>query len=183
MAVLSNGSHYETDEAEVTATGLPPVRAFPSAQVDDRLAAQRRLEARAASATPGSTAVFPAVADATTAERLPGPRGRASVLASLSLVLGVGSALTACTGVLAGPGVALGLLAAFAAIGGLAATGQRHVSGKGNATAGLLLGLGAIVIGTLTLTGNLPWSSSDTDQVMRIRDWLEGQAPWLFPNS
>jgi hypothetical protein len=121
--------------------------------------------------------------DSTTEMVVTGPRARGSLMATLSLVLGLAAALTVLTGVLAGPGVGLGLLAAFAAIGGMSATGHRHVAGKHDASLGLLLGLAAIVVGTLTLTGNLPWLHTDTDQVMRMRDWLDARVPWLFPNS
>ena len=112
-----------------------------------------------------------------------GPRPRASVFATLSLMLGLAAALTVMTGVLAGPGVGLGLLATFAAIGGIAATSRRHVAGKGDAMIGMMLGLGAIVVGILAMTGNLPWLDTANDQVMRVRDWLDAQAPWLFPSS
>jgi hypothetical protein len=111
------------------------------------------------------------------------PRPRGSLLATLALVFGVGAALTVMTGTLAGPGVALGLLAAIFGIGGMSATGRSHISGKSDALLGLALALGAIVIGTLTLTGALPWLTPDTDQVSEVRSWLESQVPWLFPNN
>jgi hypothetical protein len=193
MALLGNRTtnDIETDDAASTTTVMPArtPSASGTAKVDERLAAQRRLEARTAAATPAATAA--------TAERKPvtvgrdgteemvltGPRPRASVWATLSLIIGLLSLLTVFTGVLAGPGVGLGLLAAFAAIGGISATSRRHVAGKGDAMLGLLLGLAAIVVGTLTLTGNLPWLNTDTDQVMRVRDWMDARLPWLFPNS
>jgi hypothetical protein len=144
-----------------------------SAQVDERLAAQRRREA-AARAT---------IARDDTEILATGPRPRASLLATTSLILGLAASLSVLTGLLAGPGVGLGLLAAFAAIGGISATSRRHVAGKSDALLGMALGLTAIVIGTLILTGNLPWITSDTDQVMRVRDWLDARMPWMFPNS
>ncbi len=154
------------------------------AQVDERLAARRRLEARTAAATRSAAAptrvIAPDRVESTTAV---GPRPRASLLASMSLILGTGAALAVLTGVLAGPGVGLGLIAAFIGAAGIAATSRPHVAGKGDALLGMTLGLGAVVIGTLAITGLLPWLSSDSDQVMRVREWLEAQASWLFPSA
>ncbi len=112
-----------------------------------------------------------------------GPRPRASMLATLSLVFGVAAALTVLTGLLTGPGVALGLLAAIFGIGGMSATGRRHVAGKSDALLGLALALGAIVVGTLTLTGTMPGLTPDSNQVTELRTWLESHASWLFPNN
>jgi hypothetical protein len=105
------------------------------------------------------------------------------MLATLSLVFGVAAALTVLTGLLTGPGVALGLLAAIFGIGGMSATGRPHVAGKSDAILGLTLALGAIVVGTLTLTGAMPWLTPDSNQVSEVRTWLESNAPWLFPNK
>jgi hypothetical protein len=105
------------------------------------------------------------------------------MLATLSLVFGVAAALTVLTGLLTGPGVVLGLLAAIFGIGGMSATGRPHVAGKSDAILGLMLALGAIVVGTLTLTGAMPWLTPDSNQVSEVRTWLEANAPWLFPNK
>lgn len=192
MALLSNRTSNDTDTHDSgagTTTIVTPAAtgkaAMGKAQVDERLAAQRRLEARTAAATVATTERKPVTVgrDGTAEMVLTGPRARASVMATLSLVLGLVAVLTVLTGVLAGPGVGVGLLAAFAAIGGISATAHRHVAGKHNAVLGLLLGLAAIVVGTFALTGNLPWLHTDTDQVMWLRDWLDARAPWLFPNS
>lgn len=112
-----------------------------------------------------------------------GPRSRASMLATLALILGLGGVFGVLTGVLASVGVGLGLLATFAAIGGIAATSRSHVAGKGDALLGMTLGLGAIVVGALAMTGSLPWLDTDTDYVTRVRDWLDVRMPWLFPSS
>jgi hypothetical protein len=168
-------------ERGTSTTVIPPVSDRPTgkAQVDERLAAQRRLEARSAAAT----ATLPRDDSEVLTTTPEGPRPRASFFATLSLMLGLAAALTVMTGVLAGPGVGLGLLATFAAIGGIAATSSRHVAGKGDALIGMALGLGAIVVGVLAITGNLPWLDTTNDQVMQVRDWLNAQAPWLFPSS
>jgi hypothetical protein len=104
-----------------------------------------------------------------------GPRPRASLLATLSLILGVGAALFVLTGTLAAYGIALGGLAAFLAVGGISATGRRHVAGKSDALIGLFLGLGAVVVGILALTGQFGWPTTDGDYVQRFREWLDAQ--------
>jgi hypothetical protein len=105
------------------------------------------------------------------------------MLATLSLMLGLGATFAVLSGLLAGIGVGLGLLATFAAIGGIAATSRRHVAGKGDALLGMLLGLASIVVGSLAMTGVLPWLDPGSDQVMRLHDWLDVRMPWLFPGS
>jgi hypothetical protein len=105
------------------------------------------------------------------------------MLATLSLILGLGGAGAVLSGILAGVGVGLGLLATFAAIGGIAATSRRHIAGKGDALLGMGLGLAAIVVGSLAMTGSLPWLDLGTDNVTRLRDWLDVRLPWLFPGS
>lgn len=151
------------------------------AQVDERLAARQRQAAR----TDGRTSTMATLnaSDDTVLMTAAGPRPRASLLATLSLVFGVAAALTVLTGLLTGPGVALGLLAAIFGIGGMSATGHRHVAGKSDAVLGLMLALGAIVVGTLTLTGTMPWLTPETNQVSEVRTWLESHASWLFPNN
>ncbi len=111
-----------------------------------------------------------------------GPHPRASLLATLSLMLGLGGMFAVLSGLLAGVGVGLGLLATFAAIGGIAATSRQHVAGKGDAMLGMVLGLASIVVGSLAMTGALPWLDSGTDQVGRLHDWLDVRMPWLFPD-
>jgi hypothetical protein len=105
------------------------------------------------------------------------------MLATFALVLGVVAALAVMTGLLAGPGVAVGLLAVVFGIGGIAATGRRHVAGKGDALFGVALGLGSVVLGVLTLTNLVPWMDGDTNMVSNARDWLDSYLPWLFPTS
>ena len=146
--------------------------------VDGELAAPTRL---AEGTTAAKTASGQALGADQTAMALAGPRPRASLMATLSLVLGVAAALLVLTGVLAGPGVALGLLAAIVGLAGVAATSKRHVAGKSDALLGGGLGLGAIVVGVLALTGNLSWLNGDTNQVMRVHDWIAVHASWLLP--
>ena len=104
-----------------------------------------------------------------------GPRPRASLFATLSLILGVAAALFVLSGALAGYGIALGALAALLSFVGLSATSKRHVAGKADALLGLLLGLGAAGLGVLAVTGQFDWPNTDADTVQRFRDWLDTQ--------
>ncbi|MBX6355349.1 MAG: DUF308 domain-containing protein [Micromonosporaceae bacterium] len=108
-----------------------------------------------------------------------GPRPRSSGLATLGLIIGVLAAVAVATGVLAALGVALGVLAVLFGVGGISATGRRHVAGRSEALFAVVLGLASVVFGILALTDALSWLSSDTDQVARLRDWLNDQMPWL----
>jgi hypothetical protein len=104
-----------------------------------------------------------------------GPKPRASLLATLGLVIGVASALLVLTGLLAGYGIALGIFGLLLSIGGLSATGKRHVAGKSDALLGIALNIGAMVVGALALTGALPWLTTETDKVDQLRQWLDAQ--------
>jgi hypothetical protein len=121
----------------------------------------------------------PAAVDSPDTETEPavpvGPRPRASLLATLSLIFGVAGALFVATGALAGYGIALGVVALILAIAGVSATGRRHVAGKTDALIGLVLGLAAVVVGILVLTGSLSWLGTGTDTVARVREWLDAQ--------
>jgi hypothetical protein len=110
-----------------------------------------------------------------------GPRARVSVIATMGLMFGLTAALCVLTGVLAGAGIALGMLAAFLGVGGIATTTRRHVAGKGSALTGIALGLAAVVIGTLALTHSLSWLNPATNEVARVHDWLALHLPWLVP--
>jgi hypothetical protein len=109
-----------------------------------------------------------------------GPRPRASLLATLGLITGVAAALLVLSGPLAGYGIGLAVLALLLSLGGISATGRRHVAGKSDAIIGLLLALGAIVVGVLALTGSLPWLGTDMDSASRAREWLDARFNRLF---
>ncbi|MBO4209807.1 DUF308 domain-containing protein [Micromonospora echinofusca] len=104
-----------------------------------------------------------------------GPKPRASLLATLGLIVGVASALFVLTGTLAGYGIALGAVAAVLSVFGLMATRRRHVAGTTDALIGMLLGLGAVVLGVLAMTGQFVWPTTDGDWVLRFREWLDAQ--------
>lgn len=142
-------------------------------QVDSaRLAAVRRSEAPM-DGHAADTGAAPETLDREVEPSPPlGPRPRASVLATLSLVTGVVAAIAVLTGALAGYGAALGVLALLLSIGGFSATARRHVAGRSLALLGLILGLGAVVVGILALAGALSWLSTDSNTVDRIGEWL-----------
>lgn len=108
------------------------------------------------------------------------PRARTSAVAVVGLVLAVASALAVLSGVLVAYGVALGAVALVVSLIGFAATGRRHVAGKGPALLGALIAAGALVVGVLGLSDALPWLTSDTDNATRLRDWLDDQWTSLF---
>lgn len=105
----------------------------------------------------------------------PQARARASLLATLGLVFGVAAALFVLTGLLAGYGVALGIVGLLLSIGGVSATGKRHVAGKSDALLGIALNIGAMIFGALALTGALTWLTTETDKVEQFRQWLDTQ--------
>ena len=132
----------------------------------------------------GATAGRPGAADHTGADRrpdrdpahlLPGKKPRASLMATLGLILGVGAALLVLSGPLLGYGMALAALALVVSVLGLFATRRRHVAGKTDALIGILLSLGAIVVGGLALTGSLSWLGTDMQPVNSLREWLDAQ--------
>ncbi|MFV2100127.1 thrombospondin [Micromonospora sp. LOL_024] len=123
--------------------------------------------------TPERDAATDAVPDAPPAPV--GPRPRASLLATLGLIVGVAGVLFVLTGALAGYGIGLGTAGAVLAVVGLMATRRRHIAGKSDALLGIALGLGAVVIGVLAMTGQYDWPTTDGDMVVRFREWLDSQ--------
>jgi hypothetical protein len=120
-------------------------------------------------------------ADVTTAEPVvtepvvTGPKPRASLLATLGLILGVASALLVLSGPLLGYGIGVAGLALILSLLGIRATGKRHVAGKSDALIGMVLSLAAIVVGVLALTGSLSWLGTDMQPVTSLREWLDAQ--------
>jgi hypothetical protein len=160
----------------------PPVADTRSTQVGDQIDDRGPRHARH-SAAAAAERWESAEAERTVVERpvdVAGPRPRASLLATLGLVFGVAAALLVLTGLLAGYGVAVGVLAVLLSIGGVSATRKRHVAGKSDALLGIVLGLGAIIVGGLALTGTLPWLTTETDKVADLRQWLDTQFSQRF---
>jgi hypothetical protein len=104
-----------------------------------------------------------------------GPKPRASLLATLGLVLAVASALLVLSGPLLGYGIGVAVLALILSLSGIHATGKRHVAGKSDALFGVVLSLAAIVVGVLALTGSLSWLGTDMQPVNSTREWLDAQ--------
>ncbi|MCO8272186.1 hypothetical protein M1L60_16450 [Actinoplanes sp. TRM 88003] len=103
------------------------------------------------------------------------PKPRASLLATLGLILGVASVLLVLSGPLMGYGIGVAGLALILSLSGIHATGKRHVAGKTDALLGMILSLGAIVLGVLALTGSLNWLGTDTQPVNTVREWLDAR--------
>ncbi|HWH00764.1 MAG TPA: hypothetical protein VNV66_15945 [Pilimelia sp.] len=124
--------------------------------------------------------VEPETADRSAGEPEAGVRPRASLLATLGLVVGLVAALAVLTGTLAGYGLGVGLLGLFLSVAGLSATRRRHIAGKADALLGVLLSLGALVVGGLALFGVLPALSPETNTVDTVRQWLDTQFSTRF---
>ncbi|MFI7545887.1 hypothetical protein [Actinoplanes sp. NPDC049599] len=117
-------------------------------------------------------------ADEKTIEQPPvvaGPKPRASLLATLGLIVSVGAALLVLSGPLLGYGIGLAVLGLILSLSGVHATGKRHIAGKTDALIGMVLSLAAIVVGVLALTGSLSWLGTDMQPVVSVREWLDAQ--------
>ncbi|SNY08223.1 hypothetical protein [Paractinoplanes atraurantiacus] len=121
-------------------------------------------EQKKVAAEPENTPVVPA-----------GPKPRASLLATLGLILGVASVFLVLSGPLLGYGIGVAGLALILSLSGIHATGKRHVAGKSDALLGMIFSLGAIVLGILALTGSLNWLGTDMQPVNNFREWLDAQ--------
>jgi hypothetical protein len=117
------------------------------------------------------------VAPAPVTEPVRRPRG--SGLATFSLLLGFAAAGAVASGVLAVPGIGVGLLGVLFAVIALMSTGRPYVTGRLDALLAMLFSLGAIVVGLLALGHTIPWPDPDTNQVARLADWLDREIPWL----
>ncbi|MCG5440166.1 hypothetical protein PSH25_004783, partial [Micromonospora sp. PSH25] len=133
----------------------------------DRVTADRASTDSSVDPTSGVTTPEPPVTR--------GPKPRASLLATLGLIVSVAGAMFVLTGTLAGYGIGLGAFGAVLAVLGLMATRRRHVAGKTDALFGVLIGLAAVVIGVLAMTGQFDWPTTDGDWVQRFREWLDSQ--------
>ncbi|MFY1695547.1 hypothetical protein [Solwaraspora sp. WMMA2101] len=109
-----------------------------------------------------------------------GPRPRASMLATLSLITGLVGALFVLSGPLAPYGIAIGVVALALGLGGISATARRHIAGRTEALMGIVLALGAMLVGSLALTGSLTWLTTETDMAQQVRQWLDSQFAGIF---
>jgi len=165
---LTDGRPVREDDRDVTTRDNrgPDNRSTAAAVRDDRAAANRDANINPATRTK----------DRVVEEKAPviaGPRPRASLLATLGLILGVVGALLVLSGPLLGYGIGVSVLALILSLGGISATGKRHVAGRLDAVLGMLLALAAIVVGVLALTGSLSWLGTDMHPVDSVRHWLD----------
>ena len=145
-----------TDPIRVADAG--PVRTAPR-PVDTDRPTDRNPTTPAGPTTPtAGVATRPADRDRVAADEarpeppvVAGPKPRASLLATLGLIVSVVGAAFVLTGTLAGYGIALGALGAVFSVLGLIATRRRHVAGTTDALIGVLVGLAAVVLGVLAL--------------------------------
>ncbi|MBB2946223.1 hypothetical protein FB565_005981 [Actinoplanes lutulentus] len=182
--------------ADTTVEDRPTASTTPTTQRDDRLPQRTSVAPRPSTVTPPrdeTTTTIPAVrtesqrAASVTEERPTAGRAtvepkpvadrkpRASFMATLGLIAGVAGALLVLSGPLMGYGIGVAALGLLLSIGGLLGTRKRHVAGKTDALIGLLLSIGAIVIGVLALTGSLYWLGTDMQPVNDLRQWLDAQ--------
>ncbi|MDP9797533.1 hypothetical protein J2S43_006045 [Catenuloplanes nepalensis] len=159
-----------TTTADDETTAVRPAVA-PREKVDDRTPYEK-----------GSTDVMerPATPPAPPVVVDHGPRARTSVLATVGLALSVGAAALVLSGPLGGYGIAVAVIAFLASAGGFVATRRRHVAGKFDGLIGMLVSAAALIVGILSVTGELSWLSLDTDTVRPAREWLDAQFPNWF---
>jgi hypothetical protein len=164
----------ESTVAPPTAARIQTARPETAATID-RAAARRAEAAAHAEHRQSDRSPDPSTDQEPNTPVVAGPRPRASLLATLGLITGVASLLLVFSGPLAGYGVGLAAIALILSLGGISATGRRHVAGKSDALIGMVLALGAIVVGVLALTGSLAWLGTDTEPVSRVREWLDAR--------
>jgi hypothetical protein len=174
-----------------SATDIPPVRARREADTLTDLPPAPKSDTAPRATTPPppppaavthrpdtTTTTNPRATGAAAVDHTPapvGPKPRASLLATLGLVLGVVSAMLVLSGPLLGYGIGVAALALVLSLAGIHATGKRHVAGKSDALLGMVLSLGAIVLGVLALTGSLSWLGTDVQPVTNLREWLDAK--------
>lgn len=169
-----------TDPIRVADAG--PVRTAPRPVDADRPTARDRTTAVDPTMPTAGVATRPADRDRVDADGarpeaavVAGPKPRASLLATLGLIVSVVGAAFVLTGTLAGYGIALGAFGAVCSVLGLIATRRRHVAGTTDALIGVLVGLAAVVLGVVAFTGQFDWPTTDGDWVARLREWLDSQ--------
>jgi len=99
-----------------------------------------------------------------------------STLGALVSVVGLGAAVV---GLLAPVGFAMGIVGIVISLVGFRAAAPAHIAGRGLATCGALLGIAAVVVATLAMTGLFTWPNSAVDQTARWHTWLVTRLPWL----
>jgi hypothetical protein len=111
-------------------------------------------------------------------EAAPG-RARGSLTANIGLIISVAGICAVLTGLLAPEGLVLGAIGVIISFAGFLAGRRPGVTGSGAATLGLAVGLGAVALAVLAMTGNYTWPNSKTDQARVWHDWFVNQWSWL----
>jgi hypothetical protein len=140
--------------------------------IDDRRPADR-------TAADDKTVVEPPVTEEKQIEEAPPRWVRVSMFATLGLIVGLAALGATLTGRLAPVGVVVGVVGGAISAGGLVGASRRGVTGHSIALLGLLASIAAVALGIMAIAGYLPWLDSRTDEVARVRDWLDAQFPWM----
>ena len=142
--------------------------------VDDRPAENKTVE-RTVVERPVERPVEQPVTEPADAQRW----ARVSAMATLGMIVGLVGLGATLTGLLAPVGVAIGVVGGAISAGGLVGASRRGVTGHSIALLGLLASIAAIVLGVMAIGGYLPWLDSKTDEVVRVRDWLNAHLSFM----
>ncbi|GIE83879.1 hypothetical protein Are01nite_03590 [Actinoplanes regularis] len=167
MPTFSRTATSDTETARV------PVRP----RRDEDATTQTITKPPASTVTPPTEAERKPVVVGRPAAPAPAPvrRPRASGLATFGLIAGVAGLALVLSGPLAGWGLGVAGLGLLLSLLGLSATRKQHVAGKADALIGIVVALGAIVLGVLALNGQLSWLGTDTQPPSDLREWLDAQ--------
>jgi hypothetical protein len=144
----------------------------PVVVTDDRLGDHRRPEDRAVEDRVPEDAVVEPTEDVVEERRVVTKRAHTSGAAAFSLIVGVVAAYTALLVFAAPADIALGFVAVLLGLIGMRSASKVGVTGRWLAALGTLLGLGAILLGTLTMA-NVQTSLNDKDAVDRIQQQVD----------
>jgi hypothetical protein len=109
----------------------------------------------------------------------PRRRPRVSLTATLGLTTSLIALCATLTGLLAPAGFVIGVLGVLFSIAGMIVASRPQLTGHSLAILGVLVGLAAIVLSALAMTGRYAWPNSNTDEVARLHQWLVDRWPWL----
>ncbi|GLW29776.1 hypothetical protein Areg01_27160 [Actinoplanes regularis] len=165
MPTFSRTATSDTETARV------PVRP----RRDEDATTQTITKPPASTVTPPTEAERKPVVVGRPAAPAPVRRPRASGLATFGLIAGVAGLALVLSGPLAGWGLGVAGLGLLLSLLGLSATRKQHVAGKADALIGIVVALGAIVLGVLALNGQLSWLGTDTQPPSDLREWLDAQ--------
>jgi hypothetical protein len=104
-----------------------------------------------------------------------------SAWATLGLITGLVAVTASLTGLLPPEGIAVGVVSMLTCLIGWRSVRRPYVTGHSLVLIGLLSAMPAIVIviGVLAVTGDVAWLTSDTNEIDRLRTWLDAHWPWL----